>query len=731
MLEAKPIIRQYFTIKNKYPDSILLFRLGDFYEIFGGDAKIAAPIMNVVLTSRHDTPMCGVPAHSVMGYILRLLKAGYKVAVAEQVELTKKMYEREVVRVYTPSTLIEDELIDELGDIELLSIIKKEDFFEVAKFNVSKNAVKCIKTNNDLWLEREIKSSIEVVTNRYTYSILQEKLNGKTIYFFNGETALDIGFEYIKSIIPSFRLERIYELDLTRYMVLDENTLDGLEIVDSPSGKGNSLFDVLNETATKGGSIYLKNALKMPLLEKEDILKRQRFVEFFYENYELSKQIHKLLKKLVSGDRITTRIICMTAQPTDLIGLKNSLKVIIEIKNIFSIQNLLYDEPIKEIISKLNVEDIYYILDNALNEELTTNNFEERIFKEGYSKELDEVYKFSKAGRSFLLQLEEEEKQKLSIPLKIGFNSIYGFYIEITKSNIDKVPPSYKRIQTLVNAERFVNDRLLEIGNKILLAEENIKNIQRDLFKKLLVELKNFSNRLYQIFDVIYELDFYVTLGKLAYERGYTKPEIIESGSIEIINGRHPVLDVKLGRSFVPNSFIMDGKGTKVYIITGPNMAGKSTFLRQCATIIILAQVGSFIPADSARITPCDRILTRIKTIDYIAKGESTFMVEMKEVANIIKNLTPRSLVILDEVGRGTSTYDGIAIAMSLIEYFVKLDFVKVLFATHFIELAGLADVYKQVKNLTVEVREIIRKNKSEIVFLHKVVEGVTDKSYG
>lgn len=728
MIPEKPVIKQYFAIKEKNPDAVLFFRLGDFYEVFGEDAKVVAPIMNVVLTSRHETPMCGVPAHSVMGYILKLLRAGFKVAVAEQIEFTKKMYEREVVRIYTPSTLIEDELIDEIGDIELVSILKKENHFEVAKVNVSKNIIQSVKTSSMLWIERELNAALEVVTDARTHAELKS-LKDKTVYIVSGTSAVDMAYSYIKSIIPSFKPERIYELDLNRFMLLDENTLDGLEIINSPSGKGNSLFDILNFTATKGGASFLKSALKSPLVDRNEILYRQSLVEFFYENIELADRIYSSLKKIASGERIATRIMCMKAAPVDVTNLRDSLAAIIEIKNTLLNSDLIYKAPIEKFIEKFSVEWMYEKIDSIFSKDIS-NDFEDRIFKEGHSSELDEAFKFSKSSNAILVEIENKYRNELGIPVKIGFNSIHGYYIEVTKSNIDKVPSNYKRIQTLVGAERFVNEEIAEIGSKILLAKENIINIQKTLFKNFLSEFKAYIAVIYEVFDAVYELDFYVTLGKLAYERKYVKPSIISTGLIEIIDGRHPVLDVKLGRSFIPNSLTIDGNNVKAYIITGPNMSGKSTYLRQAATIIVMAQIGSFVPASSAKITPCDRILTRIKTIDYIAKGDSTFMVEMKEVANIIRNMTDRSFIILDEVGRGTSTYDGIAIAMSLIEYLIKFP-VRVLFATHFIEISELALKYDCIKNLTVDVREIVKGTKHEVVFLHKVKEGVADKSYG
>lgn len=791
-INLTPLMRQYQQIKQQYKDCILMFRLGDFYEMFGEDAIKASPILGVVLTKRQEIPMCGVPFHSVNNYISKLINQGFKVAICEQVEdpkLAKGVVKREVVRVITPGTIIEDNLLEAKKNNFLTSI----DIIETKNTYIVGIATVDISTGDFLVTQFEDKYLLKVVDeiNRISPSeiVAKELQRDKIIqiisqyknihiefledWYFEPTTAeekikqfykvysLDsfgissnthyailsaIGglYEYLertqKTFIPKLKGIKLYSLD--NYMFLNTACIRNLELLENLYDRTskNTLLDVIDLTQTPMGARLLRNWLIKPLLDVTEIQKRQFFVELFHKDDLLRQKIREKLKRICDIERITNKISSKNVNPKELITLKDSLSIISEIKELLlqlvSSSQLIDFKDYFGILSIEEPKEITHLIEKSINPEAPTDIKKGNVIKPGYNKELDEIKELYSSSKEWLLKYQEEQRQKTGIQsLKVGYTSVFGYYIEITKPNLQFVPKEYIRKQTLKNAERFTTPELRDFENKILTAEEKIYQLEEFLFNQIVEQIGEHVENLYNISSKLSLIDIFTNLAEVAKRNNYTKPIIDNSYVLELKGCRHPVLEQILPpNKFIPNDVYLDGDKVKLIILTGPNMAGKSTFIRQIALCVILAQMGSFIPAEYARIGIIDKIFARIGASDYLAKGLSTFMVEMQETSNILFNATDRSLIVLDEIGRGTSTYDGISIAWAIAEYLIdkqnwpqKEHTPKTLFATHYFELTELEKKYPGVKNYNVAVKEY----KDEIIFLYKVLEGCSDKSYG
>lgn len=740
------MVKQYQSIKARYSDAILLFRLGDFYEMFGEDAKIASSILNIVLTSRQNLPMCGIPFHSAEPYIKKLLSAGYKVAICEQLEdptKAKGIVKRDVIRVITPGTYIESESPEEKGFIAVLTperdligavvadINKGKVFFfegkrdriidELRKFDISTIVIprnEKIETEETWFIEK----LDEQIFKESLAKVYIETYLGTSELFKLRETPLaltSVGvlLYYLKEILltPIEHITTIEPLGDISKKVLDSYTIKHLELVSNltDGSTKDTLFHILDRTATPQGKQLLKEIILNPLTTKDEIDKRLKAVE------EL-KKIDLDLKGIGDIERIASRVKLKLAKPKELIQLKESL---IKVQTILEKLKEVESELLKQLVENLEVpQNTVKLIEEAI-EDIRTD----RIIKEGYNCVLDEYRTIKENSEKLLQEFEEKEKKRTGIPsLKVNYNRVFGYYIEITKVHLSKIPPHYIRKQTLAQAERYTTAELKELEEKILSAQGKIEEIEKELFEEVLNKVALDYEKLVKVGKNIALLDVLNSFSKVAKERRYVKPNITNDGNIIIVEGRHPVVELAASKEFIPNDTNLL-KAKPIHIITGPNMSGKSTYIRQVALITLMAQIGSFVPAKEAYITPVDRILTRIGTADYLAKGLSTFMVEMKETANIINRATENSLIILDEIGRGTSTYDGLSIAWATIEYIREKIKAKTLFATHYHELTDLANIYPEILNYQVEVKEF----KDNVIFTHKVKPGRITKSYG
>lgn len=772
MENMTPLYRQYKSIKDQFSDAILLFRLGDFYEAFEEDAKIISQELDIVLTSKEigkgkRIPMAGVPYHALDSYLSKLVQKKYKVAICEQVEdpaLAKGLVKREVVRVITPGTLVEDTLLEDKNNNFLSAIYAlNRDYVAIATIDVStgeffatewkgKEAEEIIYSElvrlkpkeiildfslKDMFsdilsdLKREIDPKITLLENHYfePCDYVIEYSEPEENYPLAVKAVSSI-LNYIKEVMFSIptHIEKVVFYQPQQYLILDSTAIKHLELLETvrEGQRRGSLIWVLDKTLTSMGARLLKKWLLQPLLNVTTIKKRQEAIKEFLDKEVWRKEIEEILKEIPDLERINSRINYNTATPKELIYLRQALSFLPLLRKALEKAE---SERLKEIKSNLPyLEPLYEELDKALVESPPSHIKEGGFIKEGYNSELDELRNLLRESKNWLMELENKERERTGIKsLKIGYNQVFGYYIEVTKANLNLVPPDYIRKQTLVNAERFITPELKEWENKILHAEDNIKKIEEELFQALRRRVIEHSRDISIFAQSIAEIDVFISLAKAAREYNYVCPQVTNDYDIIIREGRHPVIERMLPPGmFIPNDAYLN-KDKFIDLITGPNMAGKSTYIRQIALIIILAQMGSFIPAKEAKIGVVDRIFTRIGAWDDISSGESTFLVEMKEVANILSHATERSLIILDEVGRGTSTYDGISIAWAIVEYIHNKLKAKTLFATHYHELTELEKELRHLKNLSVAVQE---KGK-EIVFLHKIVEKPADKSYG
>ncbi len=781
-----PVMRQYRELKERHPESVLFFRLGDFYEMFGDDARLAAPILGLVLTSRQGVPMCGVPWHNKGHYIAKLLQAGRKVAVAEQIEgggagaeTSKKLFKRDVVRVVTPGTVIEDDLLEPSSANFLAAIERDVVGWGLACLDVSTGEFWAAQSLND----RGERRLAELLARVRPSEILLGPARGEedssgavpasacaTIY---DPPPVQDEPEWTKdSVWANHPLARRAALKCRAYvnesklhlrdlavpayreaaeeMALDETAIRTLELVESASGeRAPSLWSLLDRAGTAMGSRKIKEWILRPSLDLPEIEFRQQAVEELSESPLARTQISAVLREISDLPRLINRLGTREAGPRDLAGLRDSLDRFPDIDawlrgmgehSAFLNLAARWNEPSKELARCAEM------LDRELAEEPPAKLSDGGLIKPGVNPELDELRALKSDSRRFLEELEAKERQETGIAsMRAGYNSVFGYYFEVTKAHQAKVPARFVRKQTLTNAERYITPELKEFENKILGAEEKIIRLEGRLFEDLRQRTSDYHEAVLAAAAVISEMDALAALAEVACLHGFIKPTVDLSHDFDIEDGRHPVLAALLpAGEFVPNSIRLDGRDPQIAILTGPNMAGKSTYLRQNALIALMAQMGSFVPAKSAKIGLVDRILTRIGAQDAIAKGDSTFMVEMKETAHILKSATARSLLILDEVGRGTSTFDGISIAWAVLEHLNSAyrreeqdgqDGVRgprVLFATHYFELTELAKLLEGVANFNVEVKEWTNaRGQAEVVFLHKISEGPADRSYG
>ena len=784
---STPLMRQYRKIKAQYPDAIVLFRMGDFYETFEEDAKITAKVLGIALTKRAngaaaDVPLAGFPHHALDTYLPKLVKAGYKVAICEQLEdpkLAKGIVKRDVIEMVTPGVAVSDKLLDNRANNFVCALFFKGDKVGVAFADVStgefyatevkidelSNLLDTI-TPSEILYSKSHKDIIEQVFGEiqvkpaftkledwvfkydYAFEILTGHFQTQSLKGF-GIDDLEIGIISAGAVLHYLQdtqrtrlvhIKRISRFDVSDYMILDPATKRNLEIAVSYLGETTygTLFSVIDRTQTPMGARLLKRWVLRPLKKLEPIQKRLEAVKELYENSKLRKELKEILAEIGDIERLISRIAIRAhlpgttgrANPRDMISLKESLKKIPKIRSLLA---EVKSETLQKIYKLLNpLENIVALIESAIVDDPPATVADGGVIRDGYNPELDELRYISRSSKEFIASLQQKERERTGIPsLKIDYNSVFGYYIEITKAHLDKVPPDYIRKQTLVNAERFITPELKEYEEKIFTAEEKMAALEAELFNQLREKISEYTESIQKNAQLIAMLDCFVSLSEVAVENNYTCPIVDDSDVIEIKEGRHPVVEKILppGEKFVPNDVRLDNSENQILIITGPNMSGKSVFLRQVGLIVLLAQIGSFVPASYARIGIVDRIFTRVGASDNIAGGESTFLVEMHEMANILNNATPRSLILLDEVGRGTSTFDGISIAWAITEYLHENPRVraKTIFATHYHELNELAELYPRIKNFKADVREVGDK----VIFLHKIVPGYADHSYG
>ena len=783
MAEYSPMMQHYLDTKKDYKDSILFYRLGDFYEMFFDDAILASRELELTLTGKEcgqeeRAPMCGVPFHAAENYIARLISKGYKVAICEQMEDPKQakgIVKREVIRVVTPGTVIESNLLDEKKNNYIMSVYKSGIYFGIAVCDVSTGdfrATQIKETNNFSAALDEISrySPAEIVVNNLMYDTTEEiakirerfqiyiskqednkfsnnveeltskynvvdesenkiEINDKTLCICAINGLLTYILETQKTNLD--HINKIILYNNTKYMCLDINARRNLELTEKlrDKSKKGTLLWVLDKTSTSMGGRRLRRWINDPLLDIEKINKRLNSVKELKDNPILRGDIADLLKKVYDIERLVGKISYGNANARDLISLKNSVKQLPELKKIMSNTE---STLLKELYNELDIlEDIYNIIDVAIVEEPPISVKEGGIIKKSYNEEIDKLKMATTDGKNWLIQLEANEREKTGIKgLKVGFNKVFGYYIEVTKSNISLVPDRYIRKQTLTNGERYVTEELKKLENELLGAEEKVINLEYNAFCEIREIIEKQLLRIQRTADIVATLDVLNSFAIVAEDMNYCMPIVDNSGIIDIKGGRHPVIEKILpSGEFVDNDTYLDKEDNRFSIITGPNMAGKSTYMRQVALITLMAQCGSFVPATFARLGVVDKIFTRIGASDDLSMGQSTFMVEMMEVATILKEATQNSLVILDEIGRGTSTYDGLSIAWAVAEYMSDKEKcgAKTLFATHYHELIGLEQKIQGVKNYSIAVKE----KGEDIIFLRKIVAGGTDESYG
>ena len=766
------MMKKYLETKDEYPDCILFYRLGDFYEMFFDDALLASRILDIALTGKacgleERAPMCGVPYHSASSYLTRLVEAGYKVAIGEQVEdpaTAKGLVKREVVKIVTPGTLLEDDSLEKSSNNYLMAIYCQGHEVSIAYVDISTGELNASlldldKVKNEVAkiLPREVLSnspdllgslgSLSDMANIYLNEDFDTSLLDKTIITKQFEQSyLDqLGLDrdnlimYSLAIVLNYisKTQMMHESNLNTiniyqsgdYMALDLFTRINLELTKTirTSKKKGSLLQVLDATSTPMGARMLKKHIEQPLINKDIIDHRLNITQEIKEDYILRDELKTSLSSIFDLERICAKIAYDRVSPKDLVNLKNSLEVLPYITDTISNSKAYV---LKTFIEDLDcLRDIYMLIRDSIKDEPATGTKDGNIIREAYSDELDQLRDISNNGAFMIRDIEQREREKTGAKsLKIGYNKVFGYFFEVSKAQVDKVPAYFIRKQTTVNAERYITPDLKEFEIKILSAKEKIVSLEQQLYQDLRNQIKGVIKKVQETARALAELDVLASLATVAYESNYICPNIVMNGQINIRDGRHPVIEKFLKREvFVPNDVVLNHDDEEFMLITGPNMAGKSTYMRQVAILMIMAQIGSFIPAREATISPVDRVFTRVGASDDISTGQSTFMVEMKEVAYILENATSKSLIILDEIGRGTSTFDGLSIAQAVVEHICKHIHAKTLFATHYHELIPLEDVYPRLKNYTVAVKE---KGK-DIAFLRRIIRGGADRSYG
>ena len=780
MAEFTPMMRHYLDTKEQYKDCILFYRLGDFYEMFFDDAVTVSRELELTLTGKdcgqeERAPMCGVPYHAAETYLNRLVAKGYKVAICEQVEdpkLAKGMVKREVVRVVTPGTNLNTQALDETKNNYIMCIVYLADRYGVSLADVSTGEYFLTEVSSAKKMEDEIIkfSPAEIICNEpllmsgTDLDALKDRL-GISVFpldaaYFDDEQcrrallehfqvasmeALGLG-DYTLGVLAAGALMR-YLLDtqknslsqMTRlvpystgkYMVLDSSTRRNLELTETlrEKQKRGSLLWVLDKTKTAMGARMLRTYIEQPLLEKETIEARLDAIEELNNNAIMREEIREYLNPVYDLERLVSRITYQSANPRDLVAFKSSLSMLPAIKYLLKDSSCGELKTVEEELDAL--EDVHALISKAIVDEPPMIVREGGIIKEGYNEEVDKLRQAKTEGKNWLAQLEEQERERTGIKnLRIKYNKVFGYYLEVTNSYKDLVPDDYMRKQTLTNAERYITPKLKELEDMILGAEDKLFSLEYDLFADVRDQIGREVLRIQKTARAIARLDVYASLSLVAERENYVRPSINEKGLIDIRGGRHPVVEKMISNDmFIANDTYLDNNKNRISIITGPNMAGKSTYMRQTALIVLMAQIGSFVPAQKAKIGIVDRIFTRVGASDDLASGQSTFMVEMTEVANILRNATANSLLILDEIGRGTSTFDGLSIAWAVVEHISnpRLLGAKTLFATHYHELTELEGKLSSVNNYCIAVKE----KGDDIVFLRKIVKGGADKSYG
>lgn len=780
MAEYSPMMQHYLKTKEEYKDCILFYRLGDFYEMFFDDALVVSKELELTLTGKdcgqaERAPMCGIPFHAAETYLNRLVANGHKVAICEQVEDPKQakgIVKREVIRIVTPGTNLNTQALDETKNNYLMSIVYLGEKIgvSIADFSTGDYFVTELSSGSELIDEINKFVPSEIITNEYfsmsgiDLTAVNDKL-GITMstldsWYFDEDTCIKKLLTHFKvgvldglglkdytagTIAAGALLLYLYEMQkgsvdhitsivpytTGKYMLIDSSSRRNLELVETmrEKQKKGSLLWVLDKTKTAMGARALRSMIEQPLINKEDILKRQAGIEECNNRAIDREEIREYLNPVYDLERIMTKISCKSANPRDLIAFRNSLEMLPYIKKLIGTME---SDLFAECFANLDdLADIYSLISSAIVEEPPITIREAGIIKEGFSKEADELRRAKTEGKEWLAQLEAREKEATGIKnLKVKYNKVFGYYLEVTNSFKNLVPADWVRKQTLTNAERYTTDELKKLEDVILGAEDKLCSLEYDLFNEVRDSIAAEVRLIKSTARAIAEIDVYTALSVVAQQYNYVKPAINEKGIIDIKNGRHPVVEKMIRNDmFVANNTYLDNAKNRISIITGPNMAGKSTYMRQTALIVLMAQIGSFVPAQEANIGIVDRIFTRVGASDDLASGQSTFMVEMTEVANILRNATPKSLLILDEIGRGTSTFDGLSIAWAVVEYIAntKLLGAKTLFATHYHELTELEGTLDGVNNYCIAVKE----NGDDIVFLRKIIKGGADKSYG
>ncbi|MCE5096183.1 DNA mismatch repair protein MutS [Staphylococcus devriesei] len=760
MSTPTPMMQQYLKIKAQYKDCLLFFRLGDFYEMFNEDAKEASRVLEITLTKRdakkeNPIPMCGVPYHSANSYIETLINNGYKVAICEQMEdpkQTKGMVKREVVRVVTPGTVMEQGGMDENQNNYILSFIKNENSYALSYCDISTGELKTthfedestlineiitinpneivVNEEIDEELKKQINLTTETITIRDEISDANYEVNGLD----NGETYLStqllLDYIYHTQKRDLSHIEDVITYAAIDFMKMDYYAKRNLELTESirlKSKKGTLLW-LMDETKTPMGARRLKQWIDRPLIHKDKIEKRLDMVELFINNFIERDTLRGYLNQVYDIERLVGRVSYGNVNARDLIQLKHSIS---EIPNIKSLLDEMGEKTTKQFEALEPLEDLLQILENSLVEEPPISVKDGGIFKQGFSKQLDEYLEAAKNGKDWLAQLQAKERERTGIKsLKISFNKVFGYFIEITRANLQGFEPTdfgYHRKQTLSNAERFITDELKEKEDIILGAEDKAIELEYQLFVRLREHIKTYTERLQKQAKIISELDCLQSFAEIAQKYNYVKPQFSDDKKLELENSRHPVVERVMDyNDYVPNDCTLD-KDNFIYLITGPNMSGKSTYMRQIAIISIMAQMGAYVPCDSALLPIFDQIFTRIGAADDLVSGKSTFMVEMLEAQKALTYATENSLIIFDEIGRGTSTYDGLALAQAMIEYVAQTSHAKTLFSTHYHELTTLDQELSSLKNVHVAADEY----QGELIFLHKVKDGAVDDSYG
>jgi len=780
MSTTTPVMRQYLEIKADYQDAILFFRLGDFYEMFMEDAVLASRILGITLTSRNKgvedaVPLCGIPYHSSQGYISKLISAGHKVAICEQVEdpkVAKGIVKREVVRVVTPGLVTDTDTLEPKENNYLLSIVENDNRYGIAHIDITTGEFRVTQVETLQQIESELGSlrPREVLFNDADHSQELKKQIGYPLEgimcnflpewicetdYANEQLCTFFGVSGLQSFgchdlvaaqqaasVVLYYLQQTQKDELRHirplktyytqnFMILDDSTRRNLELTATlqDGKKRGSLLGVLDRTVTAMGGRTLRHWIHYPLIDQEQIEQRQEAVAELVDDSLQRIELIESLDGVYDLERLNSKIAMASANAKDIVALRASLGKLPQLDDLLS---PLQSHYLKELRGQIDLlPELGALLDQAIVDDPPFVLRDGGIIRDGYSEELDELRTISRDGKGWIAALELQERERTGIPsLKVKYNKIFGYFIEVTHRNLDRVPEDYQRKQTLTNAERFITPQLKEYEEKVLGAEDRIVELEYNLFQQVRLKASAEGRRIQQSSDVLAILDSLLSLADLAHERNYVRPQIDDSGVIKIDAGRHPVVEgMPLKEAFVPNDVELDTVENQLLIITGPNMAGKSTFMRQVALITLMAQLGSFVPAEAARIGVVDRIFTRVGASDNLAKGESTFMVEMNETANILRHATQRSLIILDEIGRGTSTFDGVSIAWAVAEYLHDNAAVaaKTLFATHYHELTDLPLTRERIKNYNVAVKEW----NDQIIFLRKIITGSASRSYG